>query len=127
MIAQKLNLQELPLGLRDIDDDAFERVDRSIRQEDALVDVQYPFSLAGCGHNFVLISIVFMRGQVRFAFLPYGLAVLRQDDIVKRDATVLQQIFRLVTGQLKTTAGDKLHGPVSITDATIGHAGQVSK
>ena len=125
VIAQILDLQELKLGLCIVDDNPFERGDLSRLIQNGLMDIEHPFSLAGRGQNLIFILIAFVRGKMRQTILPNGFAILRADDVAKRDPRVVDELLRQIPRQLKAAGRDKPHRPTAIIRAAVCHTRQV--
>ncbi len=58
--------------------------------------------------------------------VPHGFPILRMDRLCVGDLPAPDQIRGGVTGQFEATLADKLHRPVPIVLAAIGHARQVA-
>ncbi|MPM11294.1 hypothetical protein SDC9_57636 [bioreactor metagenome] len=125
MIAEVLNLQKLPLGFRDIDDNAFQRFHIAFAVVNALIDLEHPLALSVCSHDFVFIPAGTFFINSALTLFPNILPVFRANDLVERNSIIINQIFRIITRQRITALRDKFHRPFLVEQTPVGNPLQV--
>jgi len=64
--------------------------------------------------------------QCRLDLIPDIILISRMYQICKGEALIVQKVLGLPAGQLQTSVTDKLHSPLLVVLAAIGHAGKVA-